>query len=38
MVYQGALIGQSVTANGSGFTVRGMDTGGEAETTVQLVW
>lgn len=38
MVYQGSLIGRSVTANGSGFTVQGIDTGGEAETTVQLVW
>lgn len=36
-VYQGSLVGESVTVNGSGFTVRGTDVGGATKPTVQLI-
>lgn len=37
MVYQGSLVGQAITVNGSGFTCRGTDVGGATKPTVQLI-
>jgi hypothetical protein len=37
MVYEGSLVGQSVTVNGSGFTCRGTDVGGSSTPKVQLI-
>lgn len=36
-VYQGSLVGQAITVNGSGFTCRGTDVGGATKPTVQLI-